>query len=268
MLHDVDHWKTYAPTAKFKAEDDIGHHGEKTFEQPVIATQPGTQSLPALTFSWFDPNSRHYVVARTSPLSVGITPASAGTPTSTGSAMAGLAPASSNKASDSPARGGDSTGLRPDHVGTGGATSSLMPHYYRPAYIAAPSLLVLALSGAWFWLRRREQSALAESIRATEFPQSESLLATMEEARAAGDTTLFFQTARAALRGALASKWQLDPASITLADVEARLGASSVTARVFMLADEAAYAGTKLAPVDLRWWRQLVLREISSEAMS
>ncbi len=48
MLHDVEHWKTYSPTAKFKAEDDIGHRGEKTFEQPLIATQSGMQSLPAV----------------------------------------------------------------------------------------------------------------------------------------------------------------------------------------------------------------------------
>lgn len=265
MLHDVEHWKTYAPTAKFKAEDDIGHRGEKTFEQPLIATRPGTQSLPALTFSWFDPNSRHYVIARTSPLDVAIT---AGTPVSQGSSTASLALAPANKTSASPAGDLDDNGLRPNQVYVGSTTGSLMPHYYQPAYIAVPSLLLTAFSGAWFWLRRREQITLAESAKANEFPQTESLLASMEEARATGDTTRFFQNARLALRGALASKWQVDPASITLADVEARLGARSVTARVFKLADEAAYAGATLAPADFRWWKQLVLREISNEAMS
>lgn len=265
MLHDVEHWKSYAPTAKFKAEDDIGHRGEKTFEQPLIATRPGTQSLPALTFSWFDPNSRHYVIARTSPLDVAIT---AGTPVSQGSSTASLALAPANKTSASPAGDLDDNGLRPNQVYVGSTTGSLMPHYYQPAYIAVPSLLLTAFSGAWFWLRRREQITLAESAKANEFPQTESLLASMEEARATGDTTRFFQNARLALRGALASKWQVDPASITLADVEARLGARSVTARVFKLADEAAYAGATLAPADFRWWKQLVLREISNEAMS
>lgn len=265
MLHDVEHWKTYAPTAKFKAEDDIGHRGEKTFEQPLIATRPGTQSLPALTFSWFDPNSRHYVIARTSPLDVAIT---AGTPVSQGSSTASLALAPANKTSASPAGDLDDNGLRPNQVYVGSTAGSLMPHYYQPAYIAVPSLLLTAFSGAWFWLRRREQITLAESAKANEFPQTESLLASMEEARATGDTTRFFQNARLALRGALASKWQVDPASITLADVEARLGARSVTARVFKLADEAVYAGATLAPADFRWWKQLVLREISNEAMS
>jgi hypothetical protein len=143
-----------------------------------------------------------------------------------------------------------------------------MPHYYQPAYMAVPSLLLAALSGAWFWMRRREQTILAKSAKANEFPQTESLLASMEEARAAGDTTRFFQTARLALRGALASQWQVDPASITLAEVEARVSASSITARVFKLADEATYAEVRLEPADFQWWKQLVLREISNEAMS
>jgi hypothetical protein len=265
MLHDVENWKTYSPTAKFTAEDDIGHRGEKTFEQPLIATQPGAQSLPGLAFSWFDPNSRRYVVARTSPLKVAIT---AGTPASQGSSTAGLAPAPSNQTAASPKGDGDDHGLRPDRVDIGSTIASLMPHYYQPAYVAGPSLLLAAFSGAWFWMRRREQIAVAESAKANELPTTESLLAFMEVARTAGDTTRFFQTARLALRGALASQWQVDPAIITLADVEARLGASSVTARVFKLADEAAYAGVKLTPADFRWWKQLVLREISHEAMS
>lgn len=265
MLHDVEHWKTYAPTAKFNAEDDIGHRGEKTFEQPLIATQPGMQSLPPLTFSWFDPNSRRYVVARSSPLNVAIT---GGTPASQGSSTASLAPAPSNQTSASPAGDRDDHGLRPDQMDIGSTTASLMPHYYQPAYIAAPSLLLAAFSGAWFWMRRREHITWAEAAQANEFPQTETLLASMEEALAARDTTRFFQAARSALQGALASQWQVDPASITLADVEARLGTSSVTARVFKLADEAAYARATLATADFQWWKQLVLREISNEAMS
>jgi hypothetical protein len=264
MLHDVEHWKTYSPTAKFTAQDDIGHRGEKTFEQPLIATQSGTQSLPALTFSWFDPNSRHYVVARTSPINVAVT---AGTPASRGS-TASVAAASSNETSTAAADDRETPGLRPDHVDTGSTTASLMPHYYQPAYIAAPSVFLAALSGAWFWMRRREHITLVQTARADKFPQTESLLTSMDEACAAGDTTRFFQAARTALRGALASQWQVDPASISLADVEVRLGARSVTARVFKLADEAAYAGATLAPADFRWWKQLVLREIGNEAMS
>jgi hypothetical protein len=265
MLHDVEHWKTYTPTAKFTAEDDFGHRGEKTFEQPLIATQPGAQSVPALSFSWFDPNSRRYVVARTSPLNVAIT---AGEPLSQGSGTAALAAAPSNNTAASPAGNRDAHGLRPDLADTGSTTASLMPHYYQPAYLAVPSLLLAAFSGTWFWMRRREQNAWAQAAHASEFPQTEFLLASMEEARAAGDSTRFLQNARLALRGALASRWQIDPASIALPEIETRLGAGSVAARVFKLADEAEYAGATLTPADCRWWNQLVLREINDEAVS
>jgi hypothetical protein len=260
MLHDVEHWKTYTPTAKFTALDDIGYRGEKTFEQPVIATQSGSESLPALSFSWFDPNSRHYVISRTSPLSVAVSPASAG-------AAASLAAAPPSATSDAPRGDRESGGLRADHADIGGATASLKPRYYQPEYIALPPLLVVAFSGAWFWVRRREKTA-AESIRAAELPSTDSLLASMEKARESGDTRVFFQCARSVLQAALASEWQLDPTRITLAEVEARLGASSVAARVFVLADEAAYAGMKLLPSDFQWWKQLVLLEINNQAMS
>ena len=46
----------------------------KTFEQPVIASKPGVQTLPALSFSYFDPNTRRYETARSVPLSVTISP--------------------------------------------------------------------------------------------------------------------------------------------------------------------------------------------------
>jgi hypothetical protein len=265
MLHDVEHWKTYAPTAKFKADDDIGQRGEKTFEQPLIATQPGAQSVPALSFSWFDPNGRRYVVARTSPLNVAIT---GGEPFSQSGSTAAPAAAPLHDTGAPQADDRNGRGLRPDLVDMGSTTASLMPHYYQPAYLAVPSLLLAAFSGAWFWMRRREQNAWTEAAQANEFPPTEFLLACMEEARAAGDSTLFLQNARLALRGALASRWQVDPASIALPDIETRLGAGSVAARVFKLAEEAEYAGTRLTPADCQWWNQLVLREINDEAVS
>ncbi len=261
MLHDVEQWKTYAPTSKFTAQDEIGYRGEKIFEQPVIAMQPGSQTLPALSFSWFDPNTRHYVLARTSPLSVAVSPAP------TGGTAARLAAAPPSASSDAAADDRGSHGLRADHVDSGGGTASLMPKYYQPAYIALPSLLVVAFSGAWFWVRRREQAAAAQSSRATEFPSIDSMLASMETAREASDSQLFFKSARSVLQAMLASEWQLEPERITLPEIEARLGQSSVAARVFALADEATYAKVKLLPADFQWWKQSVLREIKKKAM-
>lgn len=262
MLHDVAHWKTYAPTAKFQPSDSVGFRGVKTFEQPVIAMQSGAQSLPPLNFSWFDPSTRQYAQARTPPLPVDIAPAS-----KDGSVAHQLRPPASPSASSSIDTAGD--GLRADHVVNGGGTASLTPQYYQPEYIGVPSALMLAFSGAWFWLRRRERAAadaITEGTRPSLDP--EPLLGIMDDAMAAGDPNLFFKSARAALQRDLASKWQLSPDAITPEVVDVRLGARSDAARVFMLADETAYAGVHLTALEFQRWKKLVLGQINSKAMS
>jgi hypothetical protein len=73
MLEHVDGWKTYPPKSSFKGSEATGK-GEKTFEQPVIASKPGAQTLPGLAFSYFNPTTKHYETARSAPLAVTISP--------------------------------------------------------------------------------------------------------------------------------------------------------------------------------------------------
>ena len=58
MLGAADGWKTYQSTAKFTPTDSAGYSGEKDFEQAVIPMQPGRQTVPALAFSFFNPETR------------------------------------------------------------------------------------------------------------------------------------------------------------------------------------------------------------------
>jgi len=55
MLDHLDHWRTYPAKSSFTPSDTVGYQGEKVFEQPLIAAQPGEQSIPGLEFSYFDP---------------------------------------------------------------------------------------------------------------------------------------------------------------------------------------------------------------------
>jgi hypothetical protein len=265
MLHDVEHWKTYAPTAKFQPDDDIGYHGEKTFEQPIIATEPGTQSVPPLEFSWFDPVTGRYAQAHTSPLTVAVTAAPDNAPAHAASPGGNPPVTASAKVSAGASDASAGNALRPDHVESGHGADSLMPHYYQPAYVALPSVLLAAFSGAWLWVRRREHRARdAESARAgASSLRTEPLIVLMDEASVSGDSELFFRSARTALQRKLASKWQLAPDRVDVDEVDARLGAGSVVARVFKLADEAAYSGLKLTASDFQRWRQLIQRQLS-----
>jgi hypothetical protein len=72
MFDHLDHWKTYPAKSSFTPSDPVGYQGEKVFEQPLIAAQPGEQSIPGLEFSYFNPNTRRYERAQTQPIKVTI----------------------------------------------------------------------------------------------------------------------------------------------------------------------------------------------------
>ncbi len=256
MLHDADGWKTYTPTATFKPEDDIGYRGAKIFEQPLISTSPGNRTVPEVNFSWFDPATRRYEEAHTDPLTVAITPAPGG------GTLAGGPPAASGGAPNATASDAGQS-WRPDHPdGGGGRIRSLMPLYFQPAFMAFPPLVLIALSTAWFWMRRGDRPAKAARLEPFMPPSVESLSSELDEYAAANNVRSFFAAARTALCKVLASKWGIALPEVTTDEVASRLGSDGEVTRVFMLADEAAYSTLKLTPLDFRQWKRIVLRHV------
>lgn len=71
VLADERGLKTYPPTSKFKADDDVGLSGVKTFEQVVIA-DGARGTLPPYRFSYLDPGTGKYVSLDTPPVAVRI----------------------------------------------------------------------------------------------------------------------------------------------------------------------------------------------------
>jgi hypothetical protein len=253
MLDHLDQWKTYPPKSSFNTSDPLSFSGMKTFEQPVIASKPGVQELPGLTFSYFDPNTRRYETARSAPLTVSISPAladsrSAPEPPSTASS-------SENKYA---------AGLRADHVETS-AVSSLVPLYLQPRFLAVPSIVVLAFAAGWLGARRRRGAGEWESgSDRIASRAAKRALAQMQAAARAGDAALFFESARTALQPLLAARWQLVPEEITTAEVEGRVGADNDVRQLFALADEAKYSGRKLNATDFARWLRIVRRQLMS----
>ena len=262
MLGSVDHWKTYAPTSSFTAADNAGYHGSKVFEQTLIAAQPGNLSLPGMAFSYFDPDTGRYETVRTAPLSVAVSPAAAGGPVT-------IAPAPIVGAASTAAGGSTTGGLRPDHVETRESSASLAPPFFRPRYLSLPSVLTVAFAGAWLWMRRRAQVSIDDDAQQADRIKTATLLAQMDRAAATGDARSFFNSARRAVQQTLAARWQVSPESIAAESMGARLGTDRTEIRrLFDLADEAAYAGTMLEPIDSQKWRQVVLRQIEEIAPS
>ena len=258
MLGEVRGWKTYKPTAKFEPADSAGYSGEKYFEQAVIPIQTGRQIVPALAFSFFNPDTRQYETKLTAPLSVEVSTAPAGS--------LATATASASNASPIPAPKPPRDGLCPDHVETGSTVATLRPVYFQTWFVGSQSALVLCFAGGLILLRRREHPMNdADDARRREASSAiASCLAEMDAASIAGDAARFFQCARAALQQRLAARWHVVPASITIAEIDARLnGDGAEMRRLFALADQAAYSGQHLGAGDFQQWKETVRGQLN-----
>jgi hypothetical protein len=275
MLGADKEWKTYSPKAAFNPTDPTGYRGEKIFEQPLVASQPGTHTIPPLTFSYFDPESRRYETARSSPLTVKVSPAAESASNEPPPANATGIPADEAH-----------SGLRPDHVATDARVDSLMPPYFQPRFLGFSSVLALLLGVGWEALRRRERNA-HDMRRQRERERAQlmgALLDQMSSAAARGDTTAFFTSARGVLQQTLGARWQIAPEQITAADIDARLGGIGARPdginmpvedgdkndirQIFALADEANYSGDHLEAADFERWTQSVQRQLAGEKAS
>jgi hypothetical protein len=255
MLGGDAKWKTYEPKATFNSTDPVGYRGEKVFEQPLIASQPGTQTIPALNFSYFDPGARRYETARSVPLTVTVAPPA-------DSAANEPPPSAAGAAADEA-----HSGLRPDHTVTEARVDSLTPPYFQPRFVGLSSALALLFGSGWVALRRRERDAL-DTQRQRERARAEltqTLLEKMRTAAAAGDAAVFLNSARAALQQTLGARWQVAPEEISEALIDERIEDTDRDdiRQIFALADEANYSGDDLKAADFERWTQIVSRQLS-----
>jgi hypothetical protein len=262
MLAADSHWKTYSTKSQFQPVDSDGFQGIKTFDQPVIPSDSGVTSIPSLSFSYFDPETGHYVTRTTSSIAIAVNGAS-GSPTGNSAASVATTPAAS-ATSPTPQPPSPGTDLVPNKLESGSFVGSLQPVFVRPWFIAAQALPLLALLAALGFIRRQKQISHPERARATAVQQAiRQQVDAMDEAIKNRQTEAFFIHARSALQQRLGQRWNLLPETITLAEVEAHLGTESETIRpIFEMADQASYSDLQFADSDLRQWREVVLNEL------
>jgi hypothetical protein len=257
MLGGDAQWKTYEPKATFNSTDPTGFRGDKTFEQPIIAKQSGTQTIPPLSFTYFDPATRHYETAHSAPLNLNVSPAAARPESEPPPAVAGAQDVNGH------------SGLRPDHAVTGTRVASLVPLYFRPLFAGSVSVLGLVFAGGWVALRHRERQANDQERerRRLRTEAIQELMERMSASSSGADTALFFRSARSALQQCLSPRWDIPPEQITLEDIDARLQDADRddVRQIFLLADEANYSGTELVAADYDRWADVVRRQLASE---
>jgi hypothetical protein len=247
-------WKTYKPNGKFTGNDSAGIEGTKSFEQSIVPTKAGAQEIPALSFSYFDPDTRRYVTKTTAPIAVEIAQGTATTPAE---------PPTSAPVAHAPKANGD--GLAPDQVVTGRSVASLRPLVLTPWFIAVNAVMIAALlfGAVLRWLRQRRANDPRRLEReAVEKSVGESL-ASMDAALKAQDAPRFFTAARKALQERLAAKWELPASRVTIPEIRARLNGDGEQIRsVFQAADEIAYSGRQFSAPDLQQWRGIVKEQL------
>jgi hypothetical protein len=253
-------WKTYKPSGKFAANDSAGLEGTKTFEQSIIPRKAGPQEIPAVSFSYFDPETQRYVTKTTAPIALEI---------AQGSAPVTATPPASAPVSEKPKA--NRNALAPDQLVTGRTVASLRPLVLTPWFIVMNALMIaaLAIGAMWRWLHQRrandpkrlQREALEKSVRDS--------LAKMDDALRAQDAPRFFTAARTALQERLAAKWELPANRVTVSEIRSRLNGNGQKIRsVFQTADEIAYSGRQFTAPDLQPWRAVVKEQLQQLAHS
>jgi hypothetical protein len=223
MFKRLEQWKTYPPTSTFKKSDAVGYRGEKLFEQPLIASQPGHQTLPPLTFNYFDPVAKRYQTARSPALDVSIS-----------ATLANSAPAVAPAAAKFSEK---MVNLRPNHVELAPRTQYLTPVYLRTGYLTLSSAVALLLAGGVVFLGRPSDAALTHAIRRH--------LAVLDSAASSGDAAGFLDAATTLLKE-------------RVGDSQMQAEAQADVLQLFALAEQMRYSGEGSAPLDYPRWTKTV----------
>lgn len=251
LLSGATDWKTYKPVARFEPADSTGHQGEKIFEQAVVPTLAGKREIPALSFSFFDPETRQYMTRHTAPVSVEVAPGA------TPAAAAPVPPAATVKE--------ERPELAPNRVEPGRFVSTLRPLYLQPWFLVSNFVALAGFAAAFYSFRRRDRLArdprlLRASLTGRAIREQ---LAAMADAIQRAEAGSFFAAARIALQQRLGAQWNLPPETITLTEIKTRTnGNAEDLRRVFEMADQVAYSGASLPSDDLAHWQTIVTKEL------
>ena len=256
----ADGWKTYKPSAKFEPEDGASYSGAKTFEEALVPERAGKLQIPALAFTFFDPDTKHYVTRASTPIIVEV---AAGQTTSASSPLPldGKAPGPAEPALAATA----APNLVSNKLALGHFTRTLRPWFFNPWLVSGALVLLVALVALDFLLRRRQMLARdPDRLRlANTRSEIQAQLRIMESAASQGAVAEFFAAARGAFQTQLGRLWNLPPRTITLAEINSRMNGQAEGFRfIFELADEITYTGRTLAPGELRNWLHTVNAEL------
>lgn len=254
MIASAEGWKTYKPKSTFEPADSAGYQGTKKVEQILIPNDPALTAIPAISFSFFDPETKRYVTRTTKPIPLTVSGIIA-------KANVAQASASSSPLSATP----PAQDLVPNKTESGRAVSTLRPVFLHPWFALAQAVAPLALIAALLFLRRKNRLATDPKFARAAAAEHEirDQLEEMDRAMRKHEPLAFFDSARHALQQRLAERWDVRPESITVAEVSARANGEAEGVRaVFEIADRLRFSGETFAETDFRRWKKQVEEEL------
>jgi len=146
-------FKTYPPTSKLEPSDPFGLQGAKAFEQIISPQNSDVHELPALTFSFFNPDDGQYHTL-TQP-AVPLTVKAAGA-----SPIPALAANKNAAPENQPPQD-----ILPIKNDLGTLVPATTPLVTRPLFLVAQSVPVLAFLAAFIWRKRTDSLANNPRLR-------------------------------------------------------------------------------------------------------
>ena len=232
-------FKTYPPTTRLETSDPLGFQGTKTFEQIISPQNADVHELPALAFSFFNPDDGQYHTLTQAAVPLVVNAAGA-TPMPTLAANKNSAP------ENQPPQD-----ILPIKEKLGALSQNKIPLGAQPVFLAAQTVPVLAFLAAFVWRksadnlannpRRRRQRAVAALVA--------SGMGDLKTYAAANQPDDFFATLFRLLQEQLGERLDCPATAITENVIEEHAvlrGASPATRddlrELFQLCNQARYA--------------------------
>ena len=234
-------FKTYPPTSKIETHDPLGVQGTKSFEQIIVPQNSDVKTLPALSFSYFDPDQKAYRLLSQPAVALMVRPSASAAPPTV--AMP------SKTESAAPAQ--DIVEIKRQFGPLAQVTTPLI---VRPWFLALQSVPILAWASLLVLRRRIDNLAnnpkLRRRLRVAQITRLG--LSDLRGYAAANDSDQFFATLSRLLQEQLGERLDLPASAITEAVVEENLeprGVSEATLaplrELFQTCNLARYAPIK-----------------------
>jgi hypothetical protein len=246
-------WHKYPPSSDFKADDDVGISGTKTFET-VLSANERKDKTPVQLFTFFDPAKEQYVNLRGEAIPVRIE----------GGAAPTVAPAPVTQAPAGPAVASAAPSVAPQEIlhqlsELPTEPQSFTPLFARRSFWLAQLIPFLALIGFVGW-KIRQAHLDNRDARRREALQHEAAALQRSLRREDVSPQEYFSSASRAVQLKTALVKDIDPNSVDAETAASAFRADEITRnrlrRLFEKSDEARYSGghngIRLLPTETR----------------